>query len=120
MAPPKPTIDLGRPLANVVISPVSGSTREILPAAPSLTYSALSGPTVLPEPPSRPVSSWVRLGPPAGDAAAAVSDVTLGLAAAVAVGATMAIATVASATRCLAIMAFSLLVLGVEVGVRHA
>src|SRR5215207_11604623 len=40
----------GRPLANVVIAPVSGSTRSTRPAGPSVTYSALSGPTVLPEP----------------------------------------------------------------------
>jgi hypothetical protein len=37
MAPPMPTIDSGRPLAKVVISPVLGSTREILPAALSVT-----------------------------------------------------------------------------------
>jgi hypothetical protein len=38
----------------VVLSPVSGSTREILPATVSVTYSAPSGPTVLPKAPSRP------------------------------------------------------------------
>src|SRR5437867_2626321 len=69
--PPMPTIDFGRPLANVVITPVLGSTREILPAADSVTYSAPPGPTVLPEPPSRPVSSWVGLG--AGDGGAALA-----------------------------------------------
>ena len=47
-------IDLGRPLANVVTSPVCGSTREMRPAAPSVTYSAPSGPTVLPDAPSSP------------------------------------------------------------------
>src|SRR5437667_7648325 len=71
VVPPMPTIDFGRPLANVVISPVLGSTREILPAADSVTYSAPPGPTVLPEPPSRPVSSWVGLG--AGDGGAALA-----------------------------------------------
>ena len=63
VVPPRPgMIDPGRPLANVVISPVLGSTREILPTALSVTYSAPPGPTVLPEPPSRPVSSWVVVG----------------------------------------------------------
>jgi hypothetical protein len=38
-APPMPTIDFGRPLANVVMSPVFGSTREILPV--ELALSAL-------------------------------------------------------------------------------
>src|SRR5215216_3168862 len=71
MAPPKPINDFGRPLANVVTSPVFGSTRETLPAAPSVTYSAPPGPTVLPEPPSRPVSSWVGLGASDGGAALA-------------------------------------------------
>jgi hypothetical protein len=37
VVPPRPMIDFGRPLANVVISPVLGSTREILPAALSVT-----------------------------------------------------------------------------------
>ena len=40
----------GRPLANVVTAPVFGSTRRTRPAGPSVTYSAPSGPTVLPEP----------------------------------------------------------------------
>src|SRR5205809_2851055 len=71
VVPPMPTIDFGRPLANVVITPVLGSTREILPAADSVTYSAPPGPTVLPEPPSSPVSSWVGLG--AGDGGAALA-----------------------------------------------
>src|SRR6266508_4841048 len=57
IAPPMPTIDFGRPLANVVMSPVFGSTREIRPAAPSVTYSAPPGPMVLPVAPSRPVTS---------------------------------------------------------------
>ena len=71
VVPPMPMIDPGRPLANVVISPVLGSTREILPAALSVTYSAPPGPTVLPEPPSSPVSSWVVVG--AGDGGAALA-----------------------------------------------
>ena len=62
IAPPMPTIAFGRPLANVVISPVCGSTREILPAAPSVTYSAPPGPMVLPEAPFRPVTSRVAVG----------------------------------------------------------
>ena len=37
VVPPMPMIDPGRPLAKVVISPVLGSTREILPAALSVT-----------------------------------------------------------------------------------
>ena len=64
IAPPMPMIAFGRPLANVVISPVCGSTREILPAAPSVTYSAPPGPIVLPVAPCRPVTSRVALGPP--------------------------------------------------------
>src|SRR5687767_9322837 len=59
VGPPNPMIDWGRPLANVVTSPVSGSTREIRPTAPSVTYSAPSGPTVLPDAPSSPVTSLV-------------------------------------------------------------
>src|SRR5687768_1420144 len=57
--PPKPTsgINLGSPLANVAVAPVLGSTRVILPAALSVTYSAPSGPMVLPDPPSRPATS---------------------------------------------------------------
>src|SRR6266542_672569 len=66
-APPMLMIAVGRPLANVVTSPVCGSTREILPAAPSVTYRAPSGPTVLPlalsKPVSRPVTSSVAVGP---------------------------------------------------------
>ena len=58
-------IDFGRPLANVVTAPVRGSTREILPAAPSVTYSAPPGPMALPEAPSRPATSRVAVGPPA-------------------------------------------------------
>lgn len=53
---------LGRPLANVVTSLVPGSTREIRPAKVSGTYSAPSGPIVLPEPPSRPPTSKVTVG----------------------------------------------------------
>src|SRR6266496_4097003 len=67
IAPPMLMIAVGRPLANVVTSPVSGSTREILPTAPSVTYSAPSGPTVLPlalsRPVSSPVTSSVAVGP---------------------------------------------------------
>ena len=52
MAPPMPTAGVarGRPLAKVVIAPVSGSMRRTRPAGPSVTYSAPSGPIVLPEP----------------------------------------------------------------------
>src|SRR2546430_17053969 len=67
LEPPMLRIAGGRPLANVVFSPVSGSTREILPAAPSVTYSAPSGPMVLPFAPSaKPVTSRVAVGAPAG------------------------------------------------------
>src|SRR5688500_5124027 len=74
-APPMPNSRVDRPLANVVTSPVFGSTREILPAQPSVTYSARPGPTVLPEPPSRPVTSWVAVGPLDGGAAVAAAGV---------------------------------------------
>src|SRR5919107_4473098 len=52
IAPPRPASGTagGRPLAKVVISPVAGSTRRTRPPGPSVTYSALSGPIVLPEP----------------------------------------------------------------------
>src|SRR4029453_14464806 len=40
----------GSPLAYSVSSPLSGSTRQISPAAGWGTYSAPPGPTVLPEP----------------------------------------------------------------------
>jgi hypothetical protein len=46
--PPAKMGEIGRPLANVVTVPVSGSTREIRPTSASVTYSAPSGPTVLP------------------------------------------------------------------------
>src|SRR5512132_4071981 len=77
VVPPMPMIDSGRPLANVVISPVLGSTREILPAALSVTYSAPPGPTVLPEPPSRPVSNWVAAGTADGGAEFAADGVII-------------------------------------------
>src|SRR6266516_6539286 len=76
IAPPtdKPMGSLcGRPLANVVFSPVCGSTREILPATPSVTYSAPSGPTVLPVAPSRPVTSREAVGTWHGAALAATN-----------------------------------------------
>src|SRR5262245_2759439 len=68
IAPPIPTagIIFGRPLANVVTSPVCGSTREIRPAAPSVTYRAPPGPMALPEAPCKPVTSRVALGAPDG------------------------------------------------------
>src|SRR4051794_30682592 len=77
ITPPIGAIRFGRPLANVVISPVFGSTREILPAVPSVTYNARPGPTALPEPPSRPVTSRVALGPPDGGAALAATGVII-------------------------------------------
>ena len=46
--PPPPIALMGIPLAKVVTAPVSGSTREILPATGSVTNSAPPGPTVLP------------------------------------------------------------------------
>src|SRR5215207_594055 len=62
--PPKPAagISFGSPLAKVVVAPVLGSTRVILPAALSVTYSARSGPMVLPEPPCRPVTKRCAIG----------------------------------------------------------
>src|SRR5881394_4664670 len=72
LEPPMLRIAFGRPLANVIFSPVSGSTREILPAAPSVTYSAPSGPMVLPFAPSaKPVTSRVSVGSSHGGAALA-------------------------------------------------
>ena len=49
IAPPIGATASGRPLANVVTTPVLGSTRETLPATSSVTYSAPPGPTALPE-----------------------------------------------------------------------
>src|ERR1700692_1352369 len=78
-APPMPTagIAFGRPLAKVVSSPVCGSTREILPAAPSVTYSAPSGPTVLPVAPCRPVTSRGAGGLTDGDGALSADGVII-------------------------------------------
>ena len=52
IAPPMPTagIAAGSPLAKVETAPVRASTRSTRPPGPSVTYSAPSGPTVLPEP----------------------------------------------------------------------
>ncbi len=57
IAPPMPTIARRQTAGERRDLPVFGSTREILPATPSVTYSAPPGPTVLPEPPSRPETS---------------------------------------------------------------
>src|SRR5262249_60135253 len=76
VAPPRPMIDFGRPDAYVVVAPVCGSTRVILPAAVSVTYSAPSGPTVLPQPPCRPVTRRDAVAVPDG-AAAIAADGTL-------------------------------------------
>src|SRR6185436_9690058 len=62
IAPPMPTMKGGRPLANVVTCPVFGSTRDTLPAAPSVTNNAPPGPTVLPDPPARPLTNNVAVG----------------------------------------------------------
>src|SRR5438067_2284875 len=64
--PPMPRIAGGSPLANVVTAPVFGSMRETRPALPSVTYSAPSGPTVLPRPPLRPETRRVAVGPRGG------------------------------------------------------
>src|SRR5215213_7099263 len=76
--PPKPAagINFGSPLAYVVAAPVLGSTRVILPAARSVTYSAPSGPTVLPEPPCRPATKRCAVGSPEGPAAVAADGTT--------------------------------------------
>src|SRR3954447_17601904 len=52
MAPPMPggVFCSGSPEANVVTAPLRVSTRRTRPALPSVTYSARSGPMVLPEP----------------------------------------------------------------------
>src|SRR5215208_1768647 len=72
IAPPSGMTCVGRQLANVVTAPVSGSTREISPLAGSGTYSAPSGPTVLPEPPARSVTQpGVTVVAPGGAALAA-------------------------------------------------
>src|SRR5215216_6666056 len=104
MAPPKPMSAFGRPLANVVTSPVFGSTRETLPAALWVTYNAPSGPAVLPEPPSRPVTSRVGLSPLDGAAAVAAT----GAISAIMVDSATASAAVTSAIGCLVVMASSL------------
>ena len=56
MAPPaSPTSTCGgRHEATTVVAPLSGSIRETSPETGSGTYSAPSGPTALPDPPSRP------------------------------------------------------------------
>src|SRR5215211_1615292 len=104
VVPPKPMIDFGRPLANVVTSPVVGSTREILPAALSVTYSAPPGPTVLPEPPSRPACSSVGFGPAVGGAALAAT----GAISTIMLDSATASAAVASVMGCLMVMTSSL------------
>src|SRR5262245_27136483 len=77
IAPPSGITCGGSQLANVVTVPVSGSTREIRPAAGSGTYNAPSGPTVLPEPPCRPVTQpGVTVGAAVGGAALAESAAT--------------------------------------------
>src|SRR5437867_13323560 len=50
----------GRPLANSVFAPLSGSKRQISPAPGCGTYSAPPGPTALPEPapPPSPAAAW--------------------------------------------------------------
>ncbi len=62
IAPPIGATLVGNPLANVVVSPVLGSTRRMLPVTASVTYSAPPGPTVLPEVPWSPATSSVAWG----------------------------------------------------------
>lgn len=59
ITPPIPTDGscAGKPSANVVNSPVRGSTRVIRPAKGSATNSAPPGPTALPDPPASPVTN---------------------------------------------------------------
>jgi hypothetical protein len=64
------------------VAPVLGSTRVILPAAVSVTYSALSGPMVLPEPPCRPLTRRDAVAFPDGCAAMAAVGATSASAAA--------------------------------------
>ena len=63
----------GSPLVYSVSSPLSGSTRQISPAAGWGTYSAPPGPTVLPEPapPGKAASNSGSPGSPTGGAALA-------------------------------------------------
>src|SRR5215468_12111032 len=82
IAPPMETIAFGRPLANVVLAPVLGSTRVIRPTAPSGTYSAPSGPTVLPMVPCRPEASRAALGAPDGGWALATDGAPIAIRAA--------------------------------------
>jgi hypothetical protein len=80
LKPPMLMIAGGRPLANVVFSPVWGSTREILPAAPSVTYNAPSGPMVLPlAPAAKPVTSRVAVGSSHGCRARAADGVIIAI-----------------------------------------
>src|SRR2546423_12550746 len=60
--PPAALFEIGRPLAKVVNVPVAGLTREIRPIAASATYSAPSGPTVLPRARCRPATSRWAVG----------------------------------------------------------
>ena len=64
------------------MAPVLGSTRVILPTALSVTYSAPSGPTVLPMLPCRPVTRRETVASPEDAAALATDGATIAVKAA--------------------------------------
>jgi hypothetical protein len=82
IAPPIPMIALGRPLANVVFSPVWGSTREIVPTAPSVTYSAIIGADGAARGTLQACDQPVAVGPSHGGAALAADGVIIAIRAA--------------------------------------
>src|SRR6185503_16069529 len=82
--PPMPTMNGGKPLANVVTVPVVGSTRDTLPTAPSVTNSAPPGPIVLPDPLAKPLTRSVAVGAASGTGPFADNGVIAAISAAVA------------------------------------
>ena len=86
--PPAPVT--GRPVANGDVAPVLVSTRTTWPPARSATYSAPSGPMVLPIGPASPVASSSATGSgaePGGAAFAAAGRSTAGTSATVMIAA---------------------------------
>ena len=73
IAPPMPNTCGGRPSAKVVTSPLCRSTRSTLPALGSVTYSALSGPIVLPAANPLPNVASVVTSRPAGSVVASAA-----------------------------------------------
>ena len=92
IAPPIPTICGGSPLPTTLAFPVRGLMRTSVPSLPLVTYSAPSGPTVLPLP--KPPSAVELITVTVGDAAIVVAPT-------VAVGSTVvAVTRAASAIVC--------------------